>query len=124
MILADTSIWIDHLRICNPVMEAYLLKEQIIQHPFVAAEIALGSLKNRKRVLQDLDEIDSAEVANLEEVRQMIEAHSLYSKGIGLTDAHLIASCLLTPGTRLWTRDSNLTRVAQWFGILFVPPVQ
>ena len=124
MILADTSIWIDHFRFCNPVMEGCLLQEQIIQHPFVVAEIALGSLKNRKRVLRDLDDIDSAEVANLEEVRQMIEAHALYSKGIGLTDAHLIASCLITPGTLLWTRDSNLARVAQAFGILFVPTVQ
>ena len=48
----------------------------------------------------------------------MIEAHTLYSKGIGLTDAHLIASRLMTPGTQLWTRDSALKNVAADLGIL------
>jgi len=52
----------------------------------------------------------------------MIEAHALYSKGIGLTDAHLIASCLLTPGTQLWTRDAALGKVASALGILISFP--
>jgi predicted nucleic acid-binding protein len=121
MILADTSIWIDHLRIDNPVMGECLLKEQIVQHPFVVAGLALGSLKNRKGVLKELDEMDSVQVAQLNEVRQKIEAHALYTRGIGLTDAHLIASCLLTPGTLLWTRDSNLARLAREFGIFSLP---
>jgi hypothetical protein len=60
-------------------------------------------------------------VAQLSEVRQMIEAHSLYAKGIGLTDAHLIASCLLTPGTRLWTRDAARKKVALALGALIDP---
>jgi predicted nucleic acid-binding protein len=47
----------------------------------------------------------------------MIEAHSLYSKGIGLTDAHLIASCLLTPGMQLWTRDGALRNVPKTLAI-------
>jgi hypothetical protein len=52
----------------------------------------------------------------------MIETQSLYSKGIGLTDAHLIASCLMTPGTQLWTRDAALKNVAGALGILFDLP--
>ena len=57
-------------------------------------------------------------VAQLGVVRHMIDAHALYSKGIGLTDAHLIASCLLTPGIQLWTRDTALQRVAKDLGVL------
>jgi len=53
----------------------------------------------------------------LSEVRQMIEANALYSKGIGLIDAHLVASCLLSPGLRLWTRDARLEAVARALGI-------
>jgi hypothetical protein len=52
----------------------------------------------------------------------MVEAHALYSKGIGLTDAHLVASCLMTPGTQLWTRDGALQRVAGTLGIGFNLP--
>ena len=112
MILADTSVWVDHLRQSDPQMTSFLLAGRIAMHPFVVAEIALGSLHNRSRRLQEMDLLLSVQVAQLEAVRHMIEAHALYSRGIGLTDAHLIASCLLSPGTRLWTRDKDLRKVA------------
>jgi hypothetical protein len=47
----------------------------------------------------------------------MIEIRRLYGKGIGLIDAHLVASCLITQGTHLWTRDSALKGVAKTLGI-------
>ena len=56
-------------------------------------------------------------VAQIAEVRTLIEAHALYGKGIGLVDACLLASCLLTPGTKLWTRDKALGRVAEALGV-------
>ena len=118
MILADTSIWVDHLRNRNPEMEKRLIRGQIVMHPFIVAEIALGSLHNRRKRLDDMDALLEVRVAQLNEVRHMIEAHVLYSKGIGLTDAHLIASCLLTPGTQLWTRDAAMKKVAKALGIL------
>jgi hypothetical protein len=47
----------------------------------------------------------------------MIELHSLYSKGIGLIDAHLVASSLITSGTQLWTRDNKLQSIARNLGV-------
>ena len=91
---------------------------QIAMHPFIVAEIALGSLRNRRQRLQDMEALLGVQVAQLNEVRHMIEAHALYSRGIGLTDAHLIASCLMTPGTQLWTRDGAMENVAKALGIL------
>jgi hypothetical protein len=117
MILADTSVWVDHLRSGDPEMENLLGKGQIAMHPFIVAEIALGSLHNRRKILEEMDSLLEVRVAQLNEVRQMIEAHSLYSKGIGLTDAHLIASCLLTPGMQLWTRDGALRNVPKTLAI-------
>jgi predicted nucleic acid-binding protein len=108
MILADTSIWVDHLRSGNAEMEKLLSAGQIVMHPFIVAEISLGSLHNRRKRLDEMEALLEVRVAALNEVRHMIEAHSLYSKGIGLTDAHLIGSCLLTMGTQLWTRDGAL----------------
>jgi hypothetical protein len=118
MILADTSIWVDHLRRGNPEMARLLGAGQIVMHPFIVAEIALGSLHNRRKRLAEMEALLEVRVAQLSEVRHMIEAHSLYSKGIGLTDAHLVASCLLTPGTQLWTRDGALATVAEALEIL------
>jgi predicted nucleic acid-binding protein len=117
MILADTSVWVDHLRNHSPAMEKRLLSGQIVMHPFIVAEIALGVLHNRQKRLADIESLLEVRVAQISEVRHMIEAHALYAKGIGLTDAALIASCLMTPGTQLWTRDSAMEKVVRTLGI-------
>jgi predicted nucleic acid-binding protein len=121
VILADTSIWVDHLRASNPTMESLLNRGKIAMHPCVVAEIALGSLNNRRLKLGAMDSLRRVKVAQLSEVRRMIEAHALYSKGVGLTDTHLIASCLITPGTQLWTRDAAMMKVCAALGILSNP---
>jgi hypothetical protein len=90
---------------------------KIAVHPFIAAEIALGSLHNRRRKLALLDALWEVNVAEIDEVRHLIESHSLYSKGLGLTDVHLIASCMMTRGVQLWTRDKALASEAQSLGI-------
>ena len=117
MILADTSVWIDHLRSPDPVMSALLQSGKITIHPFVITEIALGSLRDRRKKLTALDALRPVNVAEGDEVRRLIESHSLYSNGLGLTDVHLIASCLMTMGVQLWTRDKALAGVAKSFGI-------
>jgi len=117
VILADTSIWIDHLRSQNAEMRKQLDKGNIVVHPFIIGELALGSLRDRAKTLAFLDLLPRARVAQLCEVRQMIEARSLYSQGIGLTDAHLIASIFLNPPTLLWTKDKRLRSIAEALGI-------
>lgn len=117
MILADTSIWIDFLRGHKPEMRAQVAAGRIVMHPLVATELSLGSIRDRKKTLAELELLLRARVALTDEVRSMIEAHALYGKGIGLVDAHLLASCLLTPGTQLWTRDKALGRVAEALGV-------
>jgi hypothetical protein len=47
----------------------------------------------------------------------MIEDRRLHNVGVGLTDAHLIASVLLNPSTELWTKDKPLRRAAEELGI-------
>lgn len=117
MILADTSIWIDHLRSGNKQMRQHLDQGRIVIHPFIIAELALGSLQDRGKMLALLDLLPQVRVAQLSEVRQMIEARRLYSLGIGLIDAHLLASVFISSSTLLWTRDRRLRKAAEAFGI-------
>lgn len=117
MILADTSIWIDHLRSGNKEMRKHLNEGNVVIHPFMIAELALASLQERTQTLALLDLLPQVRVAQLNEVRLTIEARSLYSQGIGLTDAHLIASVFINPPTLLWTRDKQLRKVAEGLGI-------
>jgi predicted nucleic acid-binding protein len=117
LILADTSVWIDHLRSGDQEMRKHLNQGQIAIHPFVIAELALGSLNDRTSTLALLDLLPQMRVALTDEVRAMIEARRLYGLGIGLVDAHLIASVFLNPSIVLWTRDKQLRKVAEALGI-------
>jgi predicted nucleic acid-binding protein len=117
MILADTSVWIDHLRSGNQEMQRHLSQGNIVIHPFIIAELALGSLHERTRTLALLDLLPQVRVAQLSEVRLAIEARRLYSLGIGLTDAHLIASVFINSPALLWTRDKRLRNAAEGLGV-------
>jgi predicted nucleic acid-binding protein len=117
LILADTSIWIDHFRSGNKEMRKHLDQGHIVIHPFIIAELALGSVKEHGKTLALLDLLPQVRVAQLSEVRLAIEAHRLYSLGIGLTDAHLIASVFINPSTVLWTKDKRLRKAAEVLGI-------
>lgn len=86
-------------------------------HPFIVAELALGSLRERNGTLALLDLLPQVRTAQLSEVRRMIEARRLHGLGIGLTDAHLIASVFIDSPTLLWTRDKRLRKAAEALGI-------
>jgi predicted nucleic acid-binding protein len=117
LILADTSVWIDHLRSGDKELRKHLSQGQIVIHPFIIAELALGSVQDRTKTLALLDLLPQVRMAQLNEVRLTIEARHLYNRGIGLIDAHLIASVFINPATLLWTRDKQLRKVAESLGI-------
>ena len=113
MILADTSVWIEHFRWGNKDLERALKLGQVVIHPWIVAELALGSIHDRSKTLLMLDFLPHVAVAAIDELRQMIEGRRLYNLGIGLTDVHLIASIFLSPPTLLWTKDRQLRKVAE-----------
>lgn len=117
MILADANIWIDFFRLGKPALRRLLDNNQVVMHAHIVAELALGSLRHRALTLAKLDSMPRVRTVDLRDVRQMIESRNLYSRGIGLTDAHLIAACLASPGTLLWTTDARLGNVADSVGI-------
>ncbi len=98
-------------------MRKHLNDGNIVIHPFVVAELALGSLRQRAKTLALLDLLPQVRVAQLGEVRLTIESRRLYNQGIGLIDASLIASVSINPSTLLWTRDKQLRKVAEVLGI-------
>jgi predicted nucleic acid-binding protein len=117
MILADTSIWIDHLRNSDAAMQRLLGQQRIAMHPFIIGEIALGHLVNREVILQSLGELPAATVADDKEVLKFIALHSLHGLGIGFVDVHLLAALKLSANTRLWSRDKKLASAAAALGL-------
>ncbi len=120
MIVVDTSVWVDHLRYGNADLTRLLNEGRVLCHPLVVAEIALGSLRSRAQVLGLLDDLPNAPIASTEEVRSLITSRRLFARGVGYVDVSLIASCLLLPGSRLWTGDKRLDVLADELNIRFV----
>lgn len=117
MILVDTSVWIDHLRQNDQTLANLLGKRQVLAHPFVTGELALGSLKQRDVILKALRGLPRALVATDAEVQAYIEQHTLFGLGIGYVDAHLLAATSLTLGSQLWSRDRRLHGAATRLGV-------
>jgi predicted nucleic acid-binding protein len=117
MILVDSSVWVDHLRQGDQRLVTLLEASQVLTHPFVVGEIALGSLKNRESILGSLKGLPEAATATDEEVQQFIENNALFGLGIGYIDAHLLAAVRLNAGSQLWTRDKRLGAIANRMGV-------
>jgi len=117
MILVDTSVWVDHLQRGNAQLAEQLGKGQVLAHPFVLGELALGSLQQRAKVLDAMQNLPMAAVASSDEVLTFIGTHTLHGMGIGYVDAHLLASSRLTPAARLWTLDKRLQAAAHQMGL-------
>jgi len=117
MILVDTSVWIDHLRSPEPKLQDLLQNDEVVTHPLVRLELALGSIADRKKMLNDLSLLVQARVAGTDELFALVELRRLYRRGIGITDLHLVASALLDRSILIWTRDRRLGEVADELGI-------
>jgi len=122
VILADTSIWIDHFRRGDNDLVKIISNDLLLCHPAVIGELALGSLRDRTAVLNFLRAQRESIVATHDEVMTLIERHSVFSMGIGYTDAHLLASVLLDQRTSLWTRDKRLKLAALKAGAALYQP--
>jgi predicted nucleic acid-binding protein len=117
VILVDASVWIAHFRQRNERLLDLLTREQVLGHPFVMGEVALGHLHNRRATLRLLAELPPASTAVDTDVLAPIHNRSLFGRGIGYVDAHLLASVLLTSDASLWSSDRRLMEGARSLGI-------
>lgn len=117
MILADSSIWIDHLRSNDPTLQALLENEEIVTHPFVIGELSLGHIPRYDEIMKMLSDLPAIARADDGEIRHLIRSRRLYGTGIGYVDAHLLASIMISRSDRLWTRDRRLHRIAEGMGL-------
>jgi len=118
MVLADSSVWVAHLREGAVGLDALLKEGHVLCHPFVIGELACGNLKNRVEILSLLQALPAAVHAMHEEVMHFIESHGLMGKGLGYVDAHLLVSAVLTQAP-LWTFDKKLQESSSRLGLSY-----
>ena len=112
-ILADTSVWVDHLRRGDPQMSTFLSAGDIVVHDHVVGELCLGGLSSEKLAMMQL--LRRCVVASHDEVMHLIAERCLAGRGIGYVDTHLLAAAMINR-LRLWTRDHALQLVARECG--------
>ena len=117
MILVDTSIWIDHLRSADAKLQTLLQNDQVVTHPFIRLELALGSIASREKVLADLSLLPQAPVVASEELFSLIEHKMLHRRRIGLTDLQLVCCALFDTSISIWTRDRQRGEIANELGL-------
>ncbi|HEY4115291.1 MAG TPA: hypothetical protein VGM17_14645 [Rhizomicrobium sp.] len=117
MILVDTSVWADHLRFGVPRFQALLDGGEVLCHPFIIGEVALGFLKRRDKILGSMQSLPRVVLAGNAEALDFINRNALFGSGIGYVDVHLLVSTRLTPGAMLWAKDKKLAAAAHKFGV-------
>ena len=118
MVLADTSVWADHFRSNDNHMVELLSNNNVLMHPFVLAEIALGSLRRRVKSIGDLQLLPATRVVEDLAVLHAIETLKLHGTGIGFVDVHILLSAKLG-GYDMWTRDKRLAAQAVRLGVQY-----
>ena len=116
MILADSSVWIDHLRQSNPALVRVLHAGEVCMHSQVLGELACGSLKDRALRISQWRAMPRLASVTDAQAMAFIEWHRLMNRGLGFVDVHLLAAAAAAAaavaGARLWTRDKRLAEAA------------
>ena len=121
MTLVDTSVWIDHLRQGNQRLVELVDADEVLAHPWVIGELALGSFHDRAAFLAMLGYLPRLAPQSDAAVLAFIEARKLAARGIGWVDAGLLAASVARP-CRIFTFDRKLGELAEELGLRFASP--
>jgi len=112
VILVDASVWIEHLRVGRPDLQALLEDGRVQCHPFVIGELACGTLRQREEFLEFLIKLPSLSVVDHDEAMRLLTIRNLSGTGLDWIDVHLLASALVSD-VGLWTLDRRLAAAAR-----------
>ena len=117
-LLADSSVWIDHLHEADEELNWALRAKQICVHQAVIGELAGGTLARRSEVLARLTLLPELPNATFGELLALIDRRKLWGRGLSWIDVQLLGAVLLA-GAKLWTHDRPLQRIAKELGVAY-----
>lgn len=117
MILVDTNAWIRHLQRSDPRLVRLLLESRVRTCEVVIGELMLGSGLPRG-FAADLAALPRIPSPSALETREFVERHrrTCGGAGIGWADAQILLAARKA-GTRIYTSDAAVRRVARGVGI-------
>jgi predicted nucleic acid-binding protein len=117
-LLADSSVWIDHLHESHEQFSRALRAKHVYVHQAVIGELACGTLTRRAEVLTQLTLLPELPDPTFGELLALIDRRKLWGRGLSWIDVHLLGATLLAEA-RLWTHDRLLHRAAQELGVAY-----
>ncbi|HLG19025.1 MAG TPA: PIN domain-containing protein [Bdellovibrionota bacterium] len=115
LVLADTSIWVDHLKRGNvPGFADLLVHDQILLSAYVELELLCGMRNRNERAFlrRHFQGVRRPEIPALpDDASHFVEDHSLGGSGLSAIDVLLLQETTLNRAT-LWTRDRALHKAA------------
>ena len=117
-LLVDTSAWIEHLqgRIDEVAKAGVDELVELVTHPMVLAELALGGIRTDSETMRHLSNLRSLRTVDHQELMAFISDRVATGAGVGYVDANLAASCLLE-SAELLSFDQKLNELAAKLGI-------
>lgn len=103
------------------MVEGLLTADEVVIHPFIIGEIACGNLTNRGEILSMLHELPVLSVTDDSLVLYFIDQNKLAGSGMSYIDAHLLASAVLEPPTRVLTLDKPFRAAAEAMELEYDP---
>jgi len=120
LVLVDTSVWLQHLRRPLPSVVALLTTEDVVTHPVVIGEIAVGNLPDRARTLLSFERLLDLTAQPAAEVLSFVESRALFGRGLSWGDVQLLAAADFN-AVPLWTLDKRLEQASQNLGLAWTP---
>ena len=117
-VLADSSVWIDHLRQGEPDLSRMLGEGLVQTHSAVIGELACGSIHGRDQFLRFLQLLPRTAECRPEEALHLLEEAKLWGIGLSWVDLLLLAACRLSHA-HLWTKDAILAQTARKLDVGF-----
>ena len=97
-------------------LDALLSRDEVSGHEFVYGELLIGDKGGRAQLLANYEQMHQAPAVPHRDVVEFVRDRRLHGRGIGWTDAHLLASALIGR-LRLWTTDPHLAVIARELGV-------
>jgi|GEM_PF-992487 len=121
-VLIDTGIWIDYLHgeSGSRKLQELLELNFAYGHSWVEGELRAGAIKNREAFLNYFLCLPVLPELNLRLVFDFVEKEKLYGTGLSFVDLQLLSSSKAN-GSKIWTKDKNLSLVARKYNLLYSP---
>ena len=117
-LLADSSVWIDHLHKADEELNRAVQAKEIYVHQAIIGELACGTLARRAEVLTRMIVLPELPNATFGELLALIDRRKLWGRGLTWVDVQLLGAVLLA-GAKLWTHDRRLQHAARELGVAY-----